>query len=113
MNPVYVLDIAHPPLSGADAERVLSESLRKVHSSTHSRILKIIHGYGSGGKGGTLKITVLNWAYVNRTKIKLTLDGMHINPFDASVQRLCTECHLIASKDLGEPNNGVTIIWVK
>jgi len=113
VNPIYLIDIAHPPCSGEEAENVLSVSLRKVQSSTHLRILKIIHGYGSGGRGGTLKTVVLNWAHANRARIKLIIDGQNINPFDASIQRLCSECHLTASKDLGEPNKGITIVWVK
>ncbi|MBI3194633.1 MAG: Smr/MutS family protein [Ignavibacteriae bacterium] len=113
MNIVYTIDIAHPPLSGDEAEHVLGSALRKVQSSPHFRILKIIHGYGSGGRGGTLKTVVQNWIHVNRTKIKSSVEGVNINPFDATVQRLCAECHLVASNDLGEPNKGVTIVWIK
>ncbi|MBI5215534.1 MAG: Smr/MutS family protein [Ignavibacteriae bacterium] len=113
MNIIYTIDIAHPPLSSDEAEHVLSSSLRKVQSSSHFRVLKIIHGYGSGGRGGTLKTVVQNWIHGNRGRMKLSIDGMNIHPFDASVQRLCAECHLTASNDLGEPNKGITIVWIK
>ncbi len=113
MNSVYSIDIAHPPVHGEEAELLLSSALRKVQSSPTFRVLKIIHGHGSGGQGGTLKTVVQNWAFKNKSRIKLIIEGINLSPFNPDVQRLCSECNLQPSKDVGESNKGITLIWVK
>jgi len=113
MSCISTIDIAHPPLSAEQAETVLDESLRTIQRSSHSRILKVIHGYGSGGKGGTLKTVVQNWTYKYRTKFRAIMDGERISPFDPEIQRMATECNLCIQSDIGSTNNGITIIWVK
>jgi hypothetical protein len=110
---ILTLDIAHPPLRSDAAEIVLDESLRKAKNFSLYRVLKIVHGYGSGGKGGTLKTVVRNWVYKNQSNIKYAIDGEQISPFNPLVQEMCIACNLQLSKDFGIPNKGVTIIWVK
>ncbi|MBI1805410.1 MAG: Smr/MutS family protein [Ignavibacteriae bacterium] len=113
MNIIYTLDIAHPPLPGAEAEAVLDEALRKAHLSSSLRVIKIIHGFGSSGKGGTLKTLVRNWMYRQRARIKSSIPGEYLTPFNPVVQELAATLDLSISKDFGAPNEGITILWVK
>jgi hypothetical protein len=109
---LMTVDIAHPALPARHAEEVLDESLRKVRLSPHLRVLKVIHGYGSHGTGGTLKTTVKNWIHKHRHEIISSIDGEDLTPLNAQVQVLAAECQLSLSKDLGAPNEGVTIVWI-
>ena len=107
------VNIAHPPLSGAAAEQLLDESLRSVRGSSSLRILKIIHGYGSTGKGGTLRTIVRNWCYKRGAQVRSVLPGEDASPFDERAREIAAECGISASDDLGPANDGTTIVWVK
>jgi hypothetical protein len=109
---IVTVNIAHPPLSGADAERLLDESLRAIRSASSHRVLRIIHGYGSSGKGGTLKETARNWCYSRRSQIRAVLHGEDATPFDARAQEIAQACGVSVTSDLGPANDGMTIIWV-
>ena len=113
MERILTIDIAHPPLDGTSAEDLLNESLKKVHLSSQLRVIKIIHGYGSSGRGGSLKTLAINWAYGNRNRIKCVIAGEGTDTFDADVLQLAQECDLSIRNDLGYANEGMTIIWVK
>src|SRR6266849_1258475 len=106
------VDIAHPALPAEQAEEVLDESLRKIRLSPHLRVLKVIHGYGSHGAGGSLKTTVKNWVHRHRHEIISSIDGENLTPLNSQVQVLSAECQLSPEKDLGGPNDGVTIVWI-
>lgn len=113
MDTILVVDVAHPPLHPERAEGILNDALRKIRLSSHLRILKIIHGYGSSGKGGNLKTTVKNWIYNNRKRIKCSINGEQVETFDTDVIELAAECDISLRDDLGFANEGMTIIWVK
>lgn len=110
MLPMQIIDIAHPPLSPAEAEAVLDNTLRSIVLSPDSRVVKIIHGYGSSGKGGSLKTVVRNWAYTHRDRIREILDGENLSPFNPVVQSLIASCNVTLS-DIGPANEGVTVLW--
>jgi hypothetical protein len=113
MNNMHTVDIAHPPLRGADAERVLDEMLGMIKASGHLRGLKIIHGYGKSGTGGSLKQVVLNWAYNNRGRIKGMIPGEQYSVHDALTQEMRAQLGQGTDSDLDAANTGMTIIWVK
>src|SRR5512140_2597413 len=92
MTNLITLDIAHPPLRASDAETALDETLRAMKSTSTKRVLKIIHGYGKSGKGGTLKETVLNWAYRNRRRIKSVIAGEQYSLHDKQTQEMRRAC---------------------
>ena len=79
----------------------------------HLRILKIIHGYGSGGKGGATKDVVRNWIFRNANKFKHTIDGENYNLYNASTQEMRKHVTAYTDSDLGSGNAGITIVWVK
>jgi hypothetical protein len=112
VNSIHTIDIAHPPLPVAEAEVMLDDTLRTFSLSSQQRVLKIIHGYGSGGKGGSLKTLVRNWAFVNRNRFKEIIDGENLSPFNPIVQQLLSAVEVNLS-DIGSPNEGVTIVWIR
>ena len=85
----------------------------KVKNSSSLRVLKIIHGHGSSGKGGSTKDVVRNWLFRNRTKLRAIIDGENYSMFDGDVQEMRTEVGQFGDSDLGSANQGVTIVWVK
>ena len=112
MKALMTIDIAHPPRAGADAETMLDEALIKIRLSSTLRVLKIIHGYGSHGSGGTLKTVVKNWIHTNKHKIILSIDGEHLSPSNANVQVLLAECDFSTNTEFLSPNEGITIVWI-
>lgn len=77
------------------------------------RVMKLIHGYGSSGKGGKLRLAVrreLTRAQ-DAGQIVCFIPGEQFSIFDADTQRalrVCTE--LRRDPDLERHNNGVTLI---
>jgi len=90
---------------------MLNDTLRTFSLSSQQRVLKIIHGYGSGGKGGSLKTLVRNWAFMHQKRIREIIDGENLSPFNPVIQELIAETKLTLS-DIGPPNEGVTILWI-
>jgi hypothetical protein len=109
---IVTVNVAHPPLSGADAEKLLDETLRSMRASSTRRVLKIIHGYGSSGKGGTLRETVRNWCFRRRSQVLAVIPGEDATPYDARTQEVAQACGVSAVADLGPANDGMTILWV-
>ncbi len=110
---VLILDVAHPPRHPDVVEREVQEAVSEVRNSSSRRVLKIIHGHGSTGKGGSSKDIVRNWAFRNRTRFKAIIDGENFDLFDPETQRMRSEVGQFADVDLGSANRGITIIWVK
>ncbi|MFI5253107.1 MAG: hypothetical protein ACHQQQ_11840 [Bacteroidota bacterium] len=111
-NIILTIDIAHPPLRPEDAEMELERGLRTIESSENLRVLKIIHGYGSGGTGGTLKTLAQNWAFRKQKRCRAIYDGASLNPFSKDIQKLMVECGLSVN-EIGGNNEGITMVWVK
>ena len=80
------------------------------------RILKIIHGYGSTGKGGTLN-TGLRKSFALRKKegvIKDYVIGERFNIFDNTTLALLDVApDLAGDSDLGSTNEGVSFLWIQ
>lgn len=108
---IQTIDIAHPPLSGAAAEEILHAALRQALHSPPVQIIKIIHGYGSSGKGGSLKTIARNWSFVNKKRIRLMIPGEDFSPYNPEVRSMLAECNLTAS-EIGAANEGMTILWI-
>jgi hypothetical protein len=113
MSCVMTVDIAHPPLTPDAAERELESSLRSARLSPDIRVLRIIHGYGSSGRGGSLKSVAQNWLYRKRSALRAVMTGEEITPFNPRAQELAVECRLSISADLGPATEGMSIAWVK
>lgn len=77
------------------------------------RVLKIIHGYGSSGTGG--RIRVESWSYLSRMKSKGEIEdfipGEEFSIFNSATLAAFRRCNeLRRDPDLERHNNGVTFI---
>ena len=112
-NTMMNVDVAHPPRSQETVETELSSILRLARAQPSIRALKIIHGYGSSGKGGSTKKVVLNWIYRNRKRIGEVIPGEEYSRLDVRVQDLWTDAELPDDPDLGKTNPGITILRIR
>jgi hypothetical protein len=112
-NYLLVIDVGHPPRPPQQVENELEAALAKVRSSSTLRALKVIHGYGSHGRGGSTKETVRNWAFQFCQRFRAVINGEDYDIFDSDTQEMREECGQVADVDLGSGNAGMTLIWVK
>jgi len=98
-----------------DARRQVVEEIRKAKCEG-IRVLKIIHGYGSSGKGGTLNHG-LRKSFGLRKKenvIKDFVPGESFNVFNPVVLDLLDAVPALrGDPDLGATNLGITLLWLK
>lgn len=75
--------------------------------------IKIIHGYGSTGKGGRIRTEVRRYLADQRERglIRDFIPGENFTIFDESTRRALDRCGALRQdRDLERSNNGVTII---
>jgi len=75
--------------------------------------LKIIHGFGSSGTGGKIRIESRKYlrSLQNRGKISFFIEGENLSIFNESTRRALDICPDIrADRDLERHNNGITVI---
>jgi hypothetical protein len=98
-----------------EARRLVIEEIRTAKREG-VRVLKIIHGYGSSGKGGKLNFG-LRKSFALRKKegvIKDCVAGEDFSIFNDTVLALLEAVpELRGDLDLGATNEGVTILWLK
>jgi hypothetical protein len=98
-----------------DARRLVTEEIKRAKREG-TRVLKVIHGYGSSGKGGALCIG-LRKSFGLRKKegvIKDFIAGEGFSIFDEKVLALLEAVpELRGDSDLNAINEGVTILWLK
>lgn len=113
MDSLITIDVAHPPLSQALVEDELDRLLQQALRGSTVRALKIIHGYGRSGKGGSTKQVILNWAYRNRQRIREVIQGEEYSRFDLRVQDLWAPEGYPDDPDLDGTNRGITIVRIR
>jgi hypothetical protein len=111
--PLLVVDVAHPPRHPDIVESELLDALRKAQNSPSVRVLKVIHGYGSSGKGGQTRETVRNWWYVHRQRIRRMIPGESYSLSDPDTVELRQLVGDFPDPDLGTRNSGITVIWIR
>ena len=98
-----------------EARRLVIEEIKQAKRAG-ARVLKVIHGYGSSGKGGALCFG-LRKSFGLRKKegvIKDAIAGEDFSIFnDAVLDLLEAVPELRGDPDLGATNEGVTILWLK
>ena len=77
--------------------------------------IKLIHGYGSTGRGGTIRIEVRK--YLERQKqrgfIKDVIPGERFSLFDDATRTAFLSCDgLRRDSDIDRHNNGITIVII-
>lgn len=111
--PFLTLDVAHPPRPPHVVEQQLMDALAAVAGSAQLRVLKIVHGYGSSGRGGSTRTVVLNWLYRRGGRIKAVIEGESYGIADTTTMKLRQEVGTYFDPDLDALNRGITIVWVK
>jgi len=107
---VINLEKGMPPLETALAE--LSSELRRAKAAGFS-YAKIIHGYGSGGKGGAIRDGVRKAlaGYRRSGRIRAFVPGEEFSAFSAETRGMEDACPEIAhDPDFARQNHGVTVV---
>ena len=98
-----------------EARRLVIEEIRRAKREG-VKVLKVIHGYGSSGKGGELCIG-LRKSFGRRKKEGVIRDfvaGEDFSIFDETVLDLLAAVpELRGDPDLNATNEGITVLWLK
>lgn len=97
------------------ARKVLANRLRAAQREG-VRVLKIIHGYGSTGRGGTLCHGLRKSLTLRRKDglIRTFIPGEDFSVFhEPSLALLEAVPELRGDPDLDATNEGVTVIWIR
>ena len=93
------------------ARNRLSQELMSARAGG-AKALKIIHGYGSSGKGGAIKKEVHSFLSQKKRSgmIREYVPGEHFSPFGESARRALELCpELARDSDYSRGNDGITI----
>ena len=97
------------PLASEASVR-LSQEIRLAKCS-RCRALKVIHGYGSSGRGGRLRTACRTWL---RQQELCFLPGEEFTIFNEEARRWLDVCpRLRQDRDLDAENRGVTFVLLK
>ncbi len=109
----YNVEAGRPGLE--EARRLVAEEIRQARRGG-ARVLKIIHGYGSSGRGGTLCVG-LRKSFALRKKegaIRDFIPGEEFSIFNPVTLALLEAVPEIrGDPDLGATNEGVTVLWLR
>lgn len=98
-----------------EARRQVIEEIKRAKQA-RARILKIIHGYGSSGKGGALRFG-LRKSFALRKKegaIREFIAGEDFSIFDeVTLSLLQAVPELRGDPDLDAVNEGITVLWLR
>lgn len=115
MSAIKILNIEAGLPTLDEARRLVIDEIKQAKRQG-VKVLKVIHGYGSSGKGGALCIG-LRKSFGLRKKesiIKDFITGEDFTIFDGRVLALLEAMpELRGDTDLGATNEGVTILWLK
>jgi len=112
-SPVHTIDIAHPPRHPDRAEEDLQAAWELVRTSPDLRILKVIHGYGSSGQGGSTRTLARNWAFTRQARFRAIINGEDYSLYDSRTQLMRQETGFVDDPDLTRGNSGILIIWIR
>jgi len=98
-----------------EARKLVREEIRRANREK-VRVLKVIHGYGSSGKGGKLCIGQRKSFSLRRQEgvIQEFIRGQDFSIFNPDVLNLLVAVpELRSDPDLNATNEGVTVLWLK
>jgi hypothetical protein len=115
MNEIRIFNVEASLPTVDEARRLVIEEIKRAKRD-RARVLKVIHGYGSTGKGGALCLG-LRKSFKLRKKegvIKDFVPGEDFSIFNPPVLNLLEAVpELRGDPDLNATNEGVTIVWLK
>jgi polyphosphate kinase 2 (PPK2 family) len=95
------------------AARLKLEQALRTAKARKAPALKIIHGYGSSGRGGAIKADAhaLLRAKHAAAEIKAFAPGEEFSPFYAAARKLIDACpELARDRDFAKANHGITVV---
>lgn len=107
------IELGRPTLE--EARRSVIAHIRQAKEAG-VRVLKVIHGYGSTGKGGVLCVGLRKSFRLRRKEgvIRDFIPGEDFDVFDETTLKLFQEVPEVRGDgDLGRVNEGVTVLWLK
>src|SRR5438067_12479048 len=110
---IYNVEAGLPTVE--EARRLVMEEIRRAKRE-RVKILKVIHGYGSSGKGGALCVGLRKSFRLRKKEgvIKDFVAGEDFSIFNATVLAMLEAApDLRGDCDLNATNEGVTVVWVK
>ena len=108
-----------PVLNLEDGMPVVSEAVSRMRMGIQEmrvsriKVVKLIHGYGSTGRGGKLRVGIREElaAMQRRNLIKGYIPGEHFGPTDAASRKLADQIPSVTrDPDDGRMNHGITIV---
>ena len=96
-----------------EAARVKLDQALRTAKAQRMTTLKIIHGYGSSGKGGAIKRDVQSVlaGKLRSGSIRGYVPGERFSPFDPVARALLDRCPALSrDSDYSRGNDGVTIV---
>ena len=109
----YNVEAGRPTLD--EARRLVIEQIKQAKRDG-ARVLKVIHGYGSSGKGGALCIGLRKSFRLRKKEgvIKDFIAGEDFSIFNDTALALVEAVPEVrGDPDLNATNEGVTILWLK
>ncbi|MCL2856820.1 MAG: Smr/MutS family protein [Oscillospiraceae bacterium] len=90
----------------------MDQAIRSTKSK-RGKVLKLIHGYGSTGKGGAIRHGVQSAlaAHQRAGRIKAFVPGEEFSPFSLEARAAVEACpELLRDRDYTRSNHGITIV---
>jgi hypothetical protein len=115
MNSIRTINIESEYPTLDEARRRVQDEIRQAKRDK-IRALKIIHGYGSSGKGGALYVGLRKSFQLRKKEaaIRDFIKGEEFSVFHKAVLDLLEAVpELRGDPDLGATNEGITILWLK
>ena len=115
MSPVRIFNVEEGLPTLDEARRQVLAELKQAKRAG-VRVLKVIHGYGSSGKGGVLCHGLRKSFQLRKQEkaIKDFIRGEDFSIFDDTTLNLLEAVpELRGDPDLNATNEGVTILWLK
>jgi hypothetical protein len=97
-----------------EARRLVLAEIKQARRSG-VRVLKVIHGYGSSGQGGALRVGLRKSFRLRKKEgaLRAFIPGEDFSIFnDTTLALLEAAPSLRGDPDLGAANEGVTLLWL-
>jgi hypothetical protein len=112
-GPLLTVDVGHPPRPPHAVEAELLQLWQEARNQPGVRVLKLIHGHGSSGRGGSTREVARNWLFTHRSHFRAIINGEAYALTDAATIALRREVGQYVDADLGQENPGITIVWIR
>lgn len=109
---IYTINIEEG-LPDVDAALRILEYQFASAAAIGERVVKVIHGYGSTGRGrGRLRTAARRWGRLD-PRVGLSVKGEDFSIFDANARYLIEKFpHVAKDPDLGNCNPGITLFFI-